>query len=229
MTGWGSFAVAGLAFLLTHFVPARPAIRARLIATLGRRLWFSLYGLISLAVTAWVIAAASQAPFVELWPQLPWTRWVPNLIMPIAIALAVSGLPSRTVTLGGRRTPRVDVADPGLAALTRHPLLWALALWSGSHLLPNGDLAHVLLFGGFLAMALAGMAAFDRRARTRLSAEEAGAYFASTAIFAPRALVRATSGRWDRGNLARLILALGLWPALLLLHPYVIGLSPLPI
>ena len=229
MTGWAGFALALAAFLGTHFVPTRPAIRARLIDALGRRAWFSIYGTVSLLVTAWVIAAAGWAPYVELWPQLPWTRWVPNLAMPVANAVTVLGLPARTATLGGPRVPVLDPARPGFAALTRHPLLLALALWSLSHLVPNGDLAHVILFGGFALMALAAMPAFDARARAALGTEAARAYFAATSPLSLRALASTT---WWREAVAprsgRLLGAFALWLVVIWLHPHVIGVSPLP-
>ncbi|HVG47645.1 MAG TPA: NnrU family protein [Rubellimicrobium sp.] len=230
MTGWPGFALALAAFLGTHFVPTRPAIRSRLIGAMERRAWFSTYGIVSLLVTAWVIWAAGQAPYFELWPQLPWTRWVPNLLVPPAILLAVLGLPAQTTTLGGPRIPRLDPAAPGFAALTRHPLLWALALWSLAHLVPNGDLAHVILFGGFALLALAAMPAFDARARAALSQDAAPAYFGATALLSPAPLLDA---RWwqeaVRPRARRLVLALALWVAILWLHPYVIGVSPLPL
>ncbi|EYD76721.1 NnrU family protein, required for expression of nitric oxide and nitrite reductase (Nir and Nor) [Rubellimicrobium mesophilum DSM 19309] len=230
MTGWAGYALAWTAFVGTHFVPTRPAIRARLIEALGRRAWFSIYGVISLLVTAWVIAAAAWPPYVELWPQLPWTRWVPNLVMPLAIAVTTLGLPARTTTLSGPRAPKLDPTAPGFAALTRHPLLLALALWSLSHLFPNGDLAHVILFGGFALMALAAMPAFDARARAALSPEAARAYFATTSALSLRPLA---SAAWWRVAVAaragRLLLAVAIWLAVLWLHPYVIGVSPLPV
>ena len=89
MIGWAGFALAWTAFVGTHFVPTRPAIRSRLIGAIGRRAWFSIYGFVSLLVTAWVIAAAAWPPYLELWPQLPWTRWVPNVAMPLAIAVNI--------------------------------------------------------------------------------------------------------------------------------------------
>ena len=222
MSGWGGYALAWAAFLLTHFVPTRPRLRGRLIAALGRRAWFSLYGLVSLAVTAWLIWAAGRAPFWEIWPQLPWMRWVPNLVLPVAVALAVLGLPARTATLGGPRAPRPLEGPPGIAAVTRHPLLWALALWSLSHLFPNGDLAHVLLFGGFAALAFAGMAAFDARVRAALG-PAAPAYFDTHPLLALRRT------RWPPGTVRRLLAALAIWLGALLLHPWVIGVTPLPL
>jgi len=44
----------------------------------------------------------------------------------------------------------------------RHPMLWGTVIWAGSHLLVNGDLASVILFGGIGAWALVAMAAINR-------------------------------------------------------------------
>jgi len=117
-----------------------------------------------------------------------------------------------------------------MAAVTRHPLLWALALWSLSHLAPNASVAHVLLFGGFAVMALTAMPAFDARARRTLSTKEAAAYFAATATLSLAPMLRP---RWwrevVRPRAQRLLLALLIWAAVLVLHPWLIGASPLPV
>ena len=125
---------------------------------------------------------------------------------------------------------RLDPVRPGMAAVTRHPLLWALALWSLSHLAPNGDLAHVLLFGGFALMALAAMPASDARARNSLSPEDTTAYIAATSTLSLAPLLR--PGWWRdavRPRARRLIWALLIWAAVLVLHPWLIGASPLPV
>lgn len=230
MNDWAGFALAWAVFLGTHVVLTRTAIRSRLIGAVGRGAWFSVYGLVLLLVTAWLIAAASWAPYVVLWPQLPWTRWVPNLLVPLAIAVAALGLPARTTTLGGPRTPRLDPTDPGLAALMRHPLLLTVALWALSHLVPNGDLAHAFLFGGFALMALVAMPAFDARARSTLSPEAARAYFAATSLLTlGPLLLRRWWRRAVRPRAGRLVVVPALWAAILWLHPYVMGVTPLPL
>lgn len=135
MTDWLEFAAALAAFFASHLLPARPGVRERLIALLGRRLYFALYGTISLLVLGWLILAAGRAPFVELWPQTPATRWVPNLSAPVVWTLVVQGIGLPWPwTLGGRRSAAFDPDRPGFAAITRHPLLIALMLWSAAHL-----------------------------------------------------------------------------------------------
>lgn len=170
MSGWGEFALAYAVFLTAHMVPARPAVRARLVAMLGQRSYLAGYSALSIGLLLWVIRAAGRAPYLPVWPWAPWQSWVPNLVMPLVCLLAAAGLLTpNPYSLG--RAGSCDVRRPGVLALTRHPLLWALALWAGAHALANGDLAHVLLFGGFVLFAFAGMAMFNRRTRRQASAE----------------------------------------------------------
>ena len=230
MTGWAEYTLALALFVASHFLPRLGGLRARLIGAVGRRAYFSAYGTLSIALLVWVISAAIRAPHVELWPQLPWTRWVPNLAMPLALILVACGIGLRQpFTLGGRRGAAFDPARPGFAAISRHPLFLALALWSGAHLAPNGDLAMVILFASFLVMALAAIFAFDARARRAL-ASDAGAFFARTAILSPAPLI---DRDWLRANARSTAIRAGiglvLWVALLHLHAMVIGVSPFPL
>lgn len=225
------YVLALTCFVASHFVPRLGGLRERLIAAIGRRAYFSVYGLLSLALLVWVIVAAGRAPYVMLWPQLPWTRWVPNLAMPIAVILATCGAGiSQPFTLGGRRKAAFDADNPGFAAISRHPLFLALALWAGAHLVPNGDLAHVVLFGSFLAMPLAAIPIFDAKARRDLAPGTRQAFFAATSILSVAPLA---DHRWLRANgrstAMKAGIALVLWVGLLHLHTAVIGVSPFPV
>lgn len=71
------------------------------------------------------------------------------------------------LSLSANRQEASD-SDAGILGVTRHPVLWALALWAVAHVVPNGDVAHVVLFGTLLALCLAGMTLMDRRAAKRL-------------------------------------------------------------
>ncbi|SFE51377.1 NnrU family protein [Roseivivax sediminis] len=230
MTGWIEYATALSLFAASHFVPRLWGLRERLIGAMGRQTYFSVYGLVSVALLAWLIAAAGRAPYVELWPQPAWARWVPNIAMPVSVMLIAAGIGlSQPYTLGARKGAAFDPARPGVAAISRHPLFLALALWAGSHLPPNGDLAHVLLFGSFLAMALAAIPAFDARARRALEPETARAFFAATSMFSLRPLGdRDWRRRHARPLATRAVLGLALWLGLLHLHTAVIGASPFP-
>jgi uncharacterized membrane protein len=225
---WSAFAGAFGVFLLSHAIPAQPAIRRRLTGAVGEQAYLAGYSLLSLAALGFLILATGRAPFLALWDPKPWQWWVPNLAMPLACLLAAYGLGAPNPLSFGGRTGGFNPEHPGIAGLVRHPLLWALTLWAGAHAVPNGDLAHLLLFGGFALFALLGMRAIDRR-RRRLLGAEAWARLAYRTSFLPGASL--VSGRWRPGRLAspwRLAWAALLWLALLLLHGPVIGVTPLP-
>lgn len=220
---WLNFTLALTTFMASHLLSALPGLRAALVARLGQRGYGAGYGLLSLALFVWVVVAAGQAPFVPLWDQTPWMRWLINLAMPLAVLLVCLGIAApNPLSLGGRATG-FDPARPGIVGVVRHPLLWGLALWALAHLLVNGDLAHVAMFGLFAGYALAGMAMLDARKR-RLLGPEVWVTRASGTSNLPFA------GNWRgyRPDWRRVVVALVLWMGLLHAHLPVIGVSPLP-
>ncbi|MCW5695114.1 MAG: NnrU family protein [Bauldia sp.] len=228
--GWGEFAAAGAAFFLTHALPPRPALRKRAVALLGERGFTVVYSLLSLVVLAWLIAAAGRAPYVGIWPFAPWQLWVPTLVMPVAGLILVFGIATpNPLSFGGANNAAFDPDRPGILGVARHPVPVALGLWAGAHLVPNGDVAHVLLFGSFASFALFGMTMIDRRKR-RLMGDAAWRRLAARTSFWPFAAL--ATGRWrpraGEFPLSRVIIAAVLLAALVLLHEPVIGVRPLP-
>ena len=164
MTGCWLFLAALVTFQLTHMIPARPAVRGWLISTVGRIGYFVVYSLISLAVLGWLIIAAANAPYVEVIPPLTIFRWAPVLVMPVVCWLTIAGLAiPNPFSFGGLGRHPFDPEYPGILRTTRHPILLALMLWAAAHLLANGSLSHVILFGLFAGFAAMGMILIDRR------------------------------------------------------------------
>lgn len=208
-------------FLASHRLTNRPAFRAWAEARLGGRRGFTIaYSVLSLLLLAWMVLAYRDAPMVVLWGQQPWMRWLPPLVMPLACILAVAGLTTANPFSIGPGARGYDPARPGILRLTRHPVLWAAALWAGAHMVPNGDAAALVLFAPLLVLALAGPMLLDRKRRDSLGFEE----WSRLAALTERpgmALVRETGWRRILGGLA-------LYAALLALHLPVIGAWPLP-
>jgi uncharacterized membrane protein len=228
---WTELAASFAAFLASHLVPARPRLRAALCALAGERAYVAVYSLVSLALLAWLVAAAGRAPFVEVWEFAPWQMWVPSIAMPAACLLAAFGIGAdNPFSFGARNGQAFDPQHPGIAGVTRHPLLLAIVLWAASHMVPNGDLAHLLLFGTFAATGVAGMLAIDRRTRRAIGTEQWRRLAARTSLVPCAALM---GGRWRpdvrRLSWRRLALAGLLYGALLALHQPVIGVSPRPV
>ncbi|KFE34067.1 NnrU family protein [Thioclava atlantica] len=228
MGGWGEFIAAGLLFLASHAIPSMPQLKSGFVRVLGRRGWTLSFALLSTVLFFWLIFAAGRAPYVELWPQTAWARWLVNIAMPVAILLGSFGVAAPNPFAFEGRAMGFDPSRPGIAGLTRQPLLWAILIWSGAHLIANGDLAHVILFGGSGLFTLMGMRMIEARKRRLRGAEEWRRLVAHTGLVPGTALI---SGRWrPRGLPAalRLAIALAIWAALYHLHPVVIGVSPRP-
>lgn len=220
--GWFEFALAYVVFFLSHSLPVRPPLRPWLQARLGASGFTLAYSALSLAVLAWLIAAAGRAPHVTLWDWAPWQVHVPLIVMgPVCVILALSIGRPNPFSFGGAHNELFDPAKPGIVRWSRHPLIAALALWAAAHVVPNGDLAHVILFGTFAAFAVLGGRLIDRRKRREMGAQWHRLHVAVQ--FAPR-----LSWRWSKSTLLRLVAGIVLYAALLWLHPFLFGVSPLP-
>ena len=136
-------------FLGIHSISiVAPGLRARAAAALGPNPWRGLYALVSLAGFLLIIYGfhlARQAPVV-LYALPAWTRHLTLLFMlPVFPLILAAYLPGRIRTA------------------LKHPMLAAVKFWALAHLLSNGMLADVLLFGSFLVWAVADRISFKRR------------------------------------------------------------------
>ena len=222
MMGWLEFVAAVVVFFLSHALPVRPPLRPWLTERLGK-VGFTLgYSGLSLLLLAWLLSATLRAPVISLWAGWPLLDWAPLLLMPPACLLAVAGLTvANPFSFGGRPGQDFNPKQPGILAVTRHPLLIAIALWAMAHLIASGYLAQVVLFGTLTSGAIAGMLALDRR-RQREWGHTAWQNAAKlTAIFSLKGLSRLRFSAWELGASALLFLLL------LLLHGPVFETYPL--
>lgn len=164
MSGWAAYIGAWALFLFTHAVPVRPPVKPWLVARLGTAGYGVAYSALSLGVLAWLFIAAARAPHVALWPMPAAAHWIALAAMLPAIALLslTLGRPN-PFSFGGVQNARFDPERPELIGPIRHPVLAALGLWAGAHLIINGSLAHAVMFGGFAGFAMLGMRLIDRR------------------------------------------------------------------
>ena len=175
-------------------------------------------------VTTWLIVSAERTPFVPVWNWMPrQNHLVLAIMLPVCLIVALSIGRPNPFSFGGARNAAFDPARPGIVWLAGHPFLVALALWSGAHLVANGDLAHILLFGTFFGFALFGRRLVDRRKRREMGQ--------SWDLLWERVLARPLGEelfRFSRETVLRAALGVGLYMALIMLHPIVIGVDPIP-
>ena len=125
--------------------------RTRQITRLGERPWKGLYSLASLVgivMLSWGYSLTRKAP-IELWHPLPWTRPFTAVLVLLAFVLVAAAY------VRGNRI-KVKVGQPFSAGV----MMWAFA-----HLLSNGALGDVVLFGAFFVWAIFAFSAAQRRDR----------------------------------------------------------------
>lgn len=135
--------------------------RDQLAKKLGPIGWRALYSVISIVGFVLIVkgyAAARLDPTV-LWYPPTWTGHITAVLMlPVFVFLLAAYLPGR------------------IRDTLKHPMLVATKIWALAHLIANGTLADVLLFGGFLAWAVADRISLKRRtARATLTMPKTGA------------------------------------------------------
>jgi uncharacterized membrane protein len=137
-----SWLIVGLlVFLVPHSVGlVAPQWRSQQVARLGEKPWKGLYSLVSLAglvLIIWGYGHARATP-VDVWAPPAWGRHA-------AAVLTVIGF----VLIAAAYVPRTKIK-----AALGHPMTAGVALWAFAHLLANGTLRDVVLFGAFLVWAL---------------------------------------------------------------------------
>ncbi len=183
-------------FLGAHAVSARRDLRQRLIDRCGAKGFKGLYSAVSIIGLLLIIygfGVYRATGWVNLWMPPLWTRHLALLLMlPVFTLLAASGKPG------------------WIQSRTKHPMLLAVKIWATAHLLANGDLGSILLFGSMLAWAVMARISAKRR---------------------PEEIARAAAppAPFGRNDIMALVVGLALYLATILwLHPLLIGVNVLP-
>ncbi len=135
--------------------------RKALIARLGDNGWKSAYSVVSiigLVLIIWGYGMARREPVVLWSPPV----WAPHLAGVLTLAAFIL-------------FPAAYVRGNHFKALFKHPMLISVVLWALAHLLANGTMNAVVLFGAFLVWALIDFAAARRRDRVEGIAYPKGA------------------------------------------------------
>jgi uncharacterized membrane protein len=130
-------------FLGVHALTTQRDLRARFVASMGEggyKIFYSLASLAGLALIVWGFAEYRATGWIDVWnPPKAFKHITAVLMLPAVILVVASYIRGRIYTT------------------LKHPMLAGVKLWAAAHLLANGDLGSIILFGSFLAWAV-----FDR-------------------------------------------------------------------
>jgi uncharacterized membrane protein len=159
--------------------------RSAQIARIGPGVWklgYTVLSLIGFYLVLWGYDAARQAPVVLWTPPVIMQRGASRLTLVAFVLLAATYV------------PRND-----FKARLHHPMLVSVQLWAVAHLLANGTLADVLLFGSFLVWAVLSFLAARQRDRAAGTRYPAGSLTATLATVAVGCVAWALFAFWLHG------------------------------
>ena len=220
--------LAALFFTALHVGVAGTSARGRAIEKLGENVYRAVFSLLSLLGIVWLAHAYRVAGYFETWGQLAWFKPIAAFLMLVAFLLVVFGMAtSNPMAVGGEKLLMADAPARGIHRVTRHPFLWGVAVWAFVHLIANGDVASLVLFGSLFVLAFVGMISIDAKRKTACG-RHWDSYAAATSIIPLQAikdgrntLVIAEFKVWQ------LVVALVLYLAVMHFHQAWFGASPL--
>lgn len=182
-------------FFAIHLVPANLDLKNGLIARFGDGGYKAIFGVVSLIGLTLIVLGFYKLQLhpgknPQLWSPPIWTRHLAlALMLPAMIALAATYIPSH------------------IHVMLKHPMLVAIKIWALAHLLANGDLAALVLFGSFLAYAVYDRISVKRRGDLGPLGKGTGPWINDVAV---------------------VVVGTALYAVILLyLHELIIGVSPL--
>ncbi|KRR19946.1 NnrU family protein [Bradyrhizobium retamae] len=127
-------------FFGVHTLTTQRKLRARVISATGEsgyKIGYALASIAGLALIIWGFALYRQTGWIALWnPPVALKHVTTALMLPAVIMVVASYIRGRIYTT------------------LKHPMLTGIKLWAAAHLLANGDLGSIILFGSFLAWAV---------------------------------------------------------------------------
>jgi uncharacterized membrane protein len=163
-------AAAAIVFVGSHFLLSHP-LRRPLVRAMGEAGFQGVYSLVALLMLGWLIVAYRKAPLTApLWPVGDGLWAVVTAVMLIAsILLMGSVIRNPALPTGGRPGSFPETAR-GVYAITRHPMMWALALWGLCHITVYPVAKNIIVAAAMILLALVGAALQDRK-KERLQPE----------------------------------------------------------
>lgn len=196
-----SLVAASTAFVGSHFALSHP-LRAPLVGTLGEAGFRVLYSLVALATFVWaVIAFRAVGPSGPvLWYAMGDIGWtVATLVMLVASVLLAGSFVGNPALPSPGAAELAARAPHGIFHVTRHPMMWSIALWAAMHLLLSPTARQIVLAGAIGVLALVGAHLQDRKKEALMG--EAWVGWEAQTSYWPRfgRLLRAGPAAWIGG------------------------------
>ena len=159
--------IALAAFVGTHFLLSHP-LRAPLVARLGAGGFAGVYSLVAAVSLGTAVWAWRHAPVDVVWTAPGWVWPLAAVVMLIAMILFVGSMTTPNPALMGMPPSAARAGPQGVQRITRHPMMWAFALWAVVHATLGGTTRDVALSTAIFVLALVGAWLQDGKKRGQL-------------------------------------------------------------
>ncbi|MFM0239289.1 NnrU family protein [Paraburkholderia phytofirmans] len=211
MGSTSAVAAAAIAFVGSHFLLSHP-LRRPLVGAIGEAAFLGVYSLIAFVTLGWLIVAYIKAPLsAPLWPVGDVLWATATVLMLIASVLLMGSLIRNPALPTGGRPGAFPDTPRGVFAVTRHPMMWSIALWGLCHIAVFPVAKNVILAAAMVILALVGAALQDRK-KERLQPELWPAWEAQTS-YLPFAAIAAGRARLGGFGMHALLGGLVVWLA----------------
>lgn len=155
--------IAAIAFVGTHFLLSHP-LRSPLVSMMGERGFSALYSLVALGTFIWLVVEYRGAPLSPpLWPVGNALWALVTLVMLISSTLFMGSLLKNPALPNPGSPGKLPPTAKGVYAVTRHPMMWGIALWGLCHIAIFPVTANIVLCGTIIILALGGAALQDKK------------------------------------------------------------------
>ncbi len=161
--------VALVAFVGSHFLLSHP-LRAPLVKALGAGGFAGVYSLVALATLGWAVFEWRRAAVDVVWTAPAWAWPLAAVVMLLAMILFVGSMTTPNPALMGTPAAAASAPPRGVQRITRHPMMWAFALWAVVHATLGGTSRDIALSTAILVLALVGARLQDGKKRDQLGA-----------------------------------------------------------
>lgn len=165
-----SLLAASLAFVGMHFALSHP-LRGPLVGALSENGFRALYSLVALATFVWAAMAfrAVGPGGLPLWNGSGDALWaIATVIMLIASVLLAGSFQRNPALPDPRAAAHAALATHGVFHVTRHPMMWSIALWAATHILLSPTPRQIILAGAIGLLALLGAHLQDRKKESQM-------------------------------------------------------------
>jgi uncharacterized membrane protein len=196
MAGLWELIVAVVAFVGTHFLMSH-GLRPTLMRALGGKGFQAVYSLVAIVTLSLAVLAFGRAPREPLlWDGHSAVAWtLASVLTFVAMALLLASFVGNPALPGARVAGLSAIMPKGVYRITRHPMMFAIAIWAVAHVIVAPSPRGLVLMGGMITLAIGGSHLQDLK-KDRQHGRDWRAWMRRTSFWPDLSMLGKLGGYW---------------------------------